>query len=53
MNNEIISKLKSEKNKLFEKYKVTKLGIFGSFARGEDTPIVMLIYLLNFQKLPV
>jgi len=52
MNDEIVSKLKAEKNKLFEKYKVTKLGVFGSFARGEETPDSDVDILIEFSETP-
>jgi len=52
MNPEIISKLKAEKNNLFEKYKVTKLGVFGSFARGEEKPGSDIDILIEFSETP-
>lgn len=52
MNNEIASKLKAEKNYLFEKYKVTKLGVFGSFARGEEKPDSDIDILIEFSETP-
>ncbi|PKL18387.1 MAG: nucleotidyltransferase [Spirochaetae bacterium HGW-Spirochaetae-5] len=52
MNNEIVSKLKAEKKNLFEKYKVTKLGVFGSFARGEETPDSDIDILIEFSEAP-
>jgi len=38
MNQEIISKLRLEKKNLYDKYRVTRPGVFGSFVRGEETP---------------
>lgn len=52
MNNEIISKLKSEKASLREKYKVTKLGLFGSYARGEEKPGSDIDILIEFEDIP-
>jgi hypothetical protein len=52
INKEIASKLKAEKNTLFEKYKVTKLGVFGSFARGEENPESDIDILIEFSEVP-
>ena len=52
MNNEIISKLKSEKAGLREKYKVTKLGLFGSYARGEEKQDSDIDILIEFEEAP-
>jgi predicted nucleotidyltransferase len=52
MNQEIISKLQIEKKNLFDKYKVTRLGVFGSFARGEETPDSDLDILVEFSEIP-
>lgn len=52
MNNEIILKLKSEKNNLLKKYKVIKLGIFGSVARGDDLPDSDVDILIEFNEVP-
>ncbi|MCD4795076.1 MAG: nucleotidyltransferase domain-containing protein [Bacteroidales bacterium] len=35
--NEILDFLKKNKNTFYLKYNITKIGLFGSFARGEET----------------
>lgn len=52
MNNEVIFKLKSEKNNLLKKYNVIKLGIFGSVARGDDRPDSDVDILIEFNEAP-
>lgn len=52
MNPEIISRLTAEKSNLFDKYKVTKLGIFGSFARGEEKPESDIDIIIEFSETP-
>ena len=52
MNNEIIAKLKADKQNLFNRFKVTKLGVFGSFARGEETPESDVDILVEFSEVP-
>ncbi len=52
MNPEIISKLKAEKNILHKKFNVTKLGVFGSFARGEEKPESDIDILIEFSETP-
>jgi len=52
MNQEIISKLRIEKRNLYDKYKVTRLGVFGSFARGEETPDSDIDILVEFSEIP-
>lgn len=52
MNQEIISKLKQEKKNLHDKYKVTRLGVFGSFARGEETPDSDIDILVEYSDVP-
>jgi len=52
MNPELILKLKSEKAGLHEKYKITKLGVFGSYARGEEKPDSDIDLLIEFEDIP-
>ncbi|MBN1499187.1 MAG: nucleotidyltransferase family protein [Spirochaetes bacterium] len=52
MNQEIIQKLKAEKSNLYDKYKVTRLGVFGSFARGEEKPESDIDILVEFSEVP-
>ena len=52
MNQELISKLKSEKAGLRERYNVTKLGVFGSYARGEEKPDSDSDLLIEFENIP-
>jgi len=52
MNQEIITKLKLEKKNLYDKYKVTRIGVFGSFARGEETPDSDIDILVEFSEVP-
>jgi len=35
--NEVINKLKEHKNDLFKKYNIKSMGVFGSYARGEES----------------
>jgi len=48
----ILSKLKCEKPHLFETYKVDSLGVFGSFARQEQTLSSDLDLLVSFSEPP-
>jgi len=52
MNQELISKLQSEKASLHEKYKITKPGVFGSYARGEEKPDSDIDMLIEFEDIP-
>lgn len=52
MNDNIISKLKAEKEYLNRKFKVTRLGVFGSFVRGEETPDSDIDILVEFSEVP-
>ena len=52
MNQEIINKLKAEKNYLQKQYKVTRLGIFGSFVHGKETPESDIDILIEFSEVP-
>lgn len=52
MNQEIISILKAEKNNLNKKFNVTRLGIFGSYARGEEKPDSDVDIIVEFSSIP-
>ena len=52
MNQEIISKLRLEKKNLYDKYRVTRLGVFGSFVRGEETPDSDIDILVEYAEVP-
>ena len=52
MNQEVLSKLQLEKKNLYDKYKVTRIGVFGSFARGEETPDSDIDILVEFSEVP-
>lgn len=45
---EIKSILESEKNTLFQKYPIQRLGIFGSYTRDEQTPLSDVDLLVEF-----
>lgn len=47
---EIKSTLASHKEKLRQKYKVKKIGIFGSYARGEQKEISDVDVLVEFEE---
>jgi len=47
---EIISLLERERNVLREKFKVKKLGVFGSFARGENQKSSDVDILVEFSE---
>ncbi len=47
--NKTLSKLRGCKND-FKKYGVKKIGIFGSFARGEQTKNSDMDFIVEFQK---
>jgi len=48
----ILSKLDQQKPFLVDKYKVTSLGVFGSFARQEQTASSDLDLLVSFSEPP-
>lgn len=50
INKEIESKLKKHKVVLQEKYKVEKIGIFGSYARGEESGKSDMDILIEFYE---
>jgi len=52
MNNEIKNKIENEKTYLMEKYRISKIGIFGSFARGEETANSDVDILVEFTSVP-
>ncbi len=49
-NSNIIESLRAEKEYLNFKFGVEEIGIFGSFARGEDTPGSDVDILIKFKK---
>lgn len=49
---EAIEILKAHKEEIAEKYKVKELGIFGSFARGEQKKRSDLDILVDYSELP-
>lgn len=52
MNNSIYIKLKENKEYLKEKYQITNIGIFGSYARGEEVPDSDIDILIEFKEAP-
>jgi len=46
---QIINYLTANKQHLSQKYRLRKLGIFGSYARGEQTPVSDLDMLVEFE----
>jgi predicted nucleotidyltransferase len=44
--------LSQNKSLLREQYRVTRLGIFGSYARGEQTPESDLDILIDYEQAP-
>jgi uncharacterized protein len=44
--------LSQKKRLLREQYRVTRLGIFGSYARGEQTPESDLDILIDYEQAP-
>ena len=49
---EIIEAIKKRKTVLEEKYKIKEIGIFGSYARGEQTEKSDVDILVDFYELP-
>lgn len=49
---EIIEAIKKRKKVLEEKYKIKEIGIFGSYARGEQTEKSDVDILVDFYELP-
>jgi uncharacterized protein len=52
MNQEIIEKLKSKKDELSKKYNIKSIGVFGSYARGEETPESDIDILVEYDITP-
>jgi uncharacterized protein len=52
MNEQILVKLKAEKKHLKERYNVIKLGVFGSYARGEENSSSDVDILVEFTEVP-
>lgn len=52
MNPETIEKLKKAKQHLAERYSVSRLGVFGSYARGEERAESDIDILVEFAKAP-
>ncbi len=50
--NEILEAIKRRKKILQKKYKVKEIGVFGSFARGEQTEKSDVDILVDFYELP-
>lgn len=51
-NREIIEKLKLKKQELFSKYHLKSIGVFGSYARGEETPESDVDVLVEYDITP-
>ncbi|MGB9597231.1 MAG: nucleotidyltransferase family protein, partial [Candidatus Poribacteria bacterium] len=49
---EVQSIIKSNKQNLIEKFNVSQIGIFGSYARGEQTPESDIDILVDFSEVP-
>jgi uncharacterized protein len=49
---EILQVLRSQKNSLFQKYQITDLGIFGSYAREQQTESSDLDILVDYIQPP-
>jgi predicted nucleotidyltransferase len=47
---EIIRLLQLNKQLLYERFGVTRIGIFGSFARGEQTPVSDLDIVVDMER---
>ena len=52
MNNEIRERLCEAKKYLSDKYALSRLGVFGSYARGEETPESDIDILVEFSSTP-
>jgi predicted nucleotidyltransferase len=48
--NEIISKLKELKPSIIDKYKLSKIGVFGSYVRNEQSPVSDVDILVEFSE---
>ena len=51
-NRKIINKLKKLKNELIEKYNIASIGLFGSYARGDEKPESDVDVLVEYIELP-
>lgn len=49
---EVQSIIESNKQNLIEKFNITQIGIFGSYAREEQTPESDIDILVNFSEVP-
>ena len=49
---EVIEILKKHKKELYKKYNIKSLGIFGSYARGEENPESDIDILVEFSEVP-
>ena len=49
---EILQVLRSQKNSLLEKYQITDLGVFGSYAREQQTESSDLDILVDYSQPP-
>ena len=52
MNNKIIKILKEQKSVLEKNFHINKIGIFGSYARNEETPDSDIDILVEYNKTP-
>ena len=52
MNSSITAKLKEQKQFLKDHYRINKIGVFGSYARNEETPESDIDILVEFEKVP-
>lgn len=50
--NEVINALKEHKEELCKKYKIASIGIFGSYARGEEIPDSDIDVLVEYKTTP-
>jgi len=49
---EVLQMLAQQKSSLLETYQITRLGIFGSYARGEQTDDSDIDILVEYEKAP-
>ncbi len=52
MNSELTERLKGAKRYLSERYMISRLGVFGSYARGENSPESDIDIIIEFSKTP-
>jgi predicted nucleotidyltransferase len=48
----ILDELSKKKEHLYEKYSITKIGLFGSYCRGEENNKSDIDILIDFNKTP-